>query len=696
MVLFGATIFVGSFLLFLVQPMLGKAILPWFGGTPAVWTTCMLFFQVVLLAGYVYAHKLTSRLASRLQALVHLVLVAATLLALQILPSVDWQAANSRPPVPQILQILATTAGPTYFVLATGGPLLQSWFSRVSAASPYPLYALSNLGSLLALLLYPSLLEPSITLRQQGTVWMAGYLLYVALAAACATRLARSAAPGSGRDSLPSDPARLEPLPSVGVRALWLLLPACGSLLLLATTNQICQDVAVVPLLWILPLAVYLFTFILSFQSERFYSRHWYGILLAASLAQTCYVLHRGVWLDIRLQVASYTATLFLACMVCHGELVRLRPGPGHLTLFYGMLAGGGALGGAVVTLAAPALFKGFWEYPLGLVLTCLLFLAVILRDPASRLRGWRPAWAWILLAAGVASLAADLVRFNMRALEDSIEVSRGFFGTLRVLEENSEIPERHRFTLMHGRIEHGFQFTSSTKKYWPTSYFGPESGVGLAVRLHPRRLNSRERTLRIGVIGLGTGTIATYGETGDVVRFYELSPDVYRLCGRYFSYLQDSAAAVDVRIGDGRNSLEHERENGEPQRFDVLAVDAFSSDAIPVHLLTAECFRTYRYHLNEDGILAFNISNRYVNLRPVLRGMAGLEAGMAAIWIPGTGNAVQETDDSDWVLLTRNRTFLEGPEIRVASRIWPPDEPDPVVWTDDFSNLFKLIRYRR
>jgi hypothetical protein len=696
MPLFGATIFVGSFLLFLVQPMLGKAILPWFGGTPAVWTTCMLFFQVLLLGGYVYAHRLTSRLAPRRQVLVHLVVVAASLLALRILPSGEWKAGGGGEPVRRILSILGATAGPTYFVLATGGPLLQAWFSRLSTASPYPLYALSNLGSLLALLVFPTLLEPSITLRQQAAFWMAGYLAYAALTTSCALRLARRPTAGlAGRPPLEVEEGE-QPLPAAGVRTLWLLLPACGSLLLLATTNQICQDVAVVPLLWILPLAVYLMSFILAFQSERLYSRRWYGVALAVALALTCYVLHRGVWLDLRLQVASYVATLFVSCMVCHGELVRLRPGARHLTLFYGMLAGGGALGGAIVTLAAPWFFRGFWEYSLGLVSVAVLFLAVIFRDEASRLKGGTPLWAWVLLSGGVAVLAGDLLRYHVRAFEDSVEISRGFFGTLRVLEEDPYNPEQRRYTLMHGRIEHGFQFTSETKRYWPTSYFGPESGVGLAIRLHPRRRDSGARTLRIGVIGLGTGTIATYGEMGDFIRFYELSPDVYRLCSRYFTYLQNSSATVDVKIGDGRNTLEQECDKGDDQKFDVLAVDAFSGDAIPVHLLTAECFRTYRCHLKDDGILAFNISNRYLNLRPVLRGMSTLEEGMSALWIPDTGNAVQQTDDSDWVLLTRNRAFIESAEVKVAARLLPPDEPPPVIWTDDFSNLFRLLRYRR
>ncbi len=696
MALFGLTLFWGAFLLFLVQPLLGKCILPWFGGTPSVWTTCMLFFQVLLLAGYAYAHGLASRLAPRRQALLHGILLVASLAALPILPSDWWMPAGSDWPSLHILGMLAACVGAPYVMLASASPLLQSWFSRSRpGVSPYRLYSLSNLGSLLAILAYPFLIEPALSLSRQAKIWSWGYGFFVLACGLCSLSTLKAGGKEAAEDGAA---AQLNPgEPSRSQYVFWVLLPACSSLMLLATTNQLCLDVAVIPLLWVLPLGLYLLSFILCFHSRRWYSRVVFGIALAAALTQACVVLYGSIYVRLPIQIVSYSFTLFTVCMVCHGELVRLKPGSRQLTAFYGMIAAGGALGAVFVTLVAPVFFKGYWEFHMGLLATALLFLTLLFRDSSGPLYHGRNYMAWTGLYAAALVLFITLTVQILGSLRDNLTITRGFFGVLRVLDQEPENPQAHRFTLMHGRIEHGFQFQFPDRRHWPTTYFGPGSGIGLALRYNPNRTGDQavQRGLRIGIIGLGTGTLASYGRTGDYVRFYEINPDVIRLCNQYFSYLRDCPARVDVVQGDARVSLEREKERGELQHFDVLAVDAFSSDAIPVHLLTRECLEIYRSHLRPDGILAVHISNRYFDLAPVVRGLAALDAGCGtrAVLIAGAGNESQGTDASDWVLVTANRTFLDSTPVQRMIRPWSAIDLPPVLWTDNRSNLFRLLR---
>ncbi len=700
MALYGTAAFLSAFLLFLVQPLIGKYILPWFGGSPAVWNACMLFFQALLLAGYAYSHFLASRLAHRVQPLVHALLLAATLVLLPIVPSEAWKPLPDQSQVWRILGLLAASIGAPYFILSTTAPLLQSWFSRAHRSiSPYRLYSFSNFGSLLAILAYPFAIEPRITTAGQVKAWSWAYAGFILLGLALSWTVFRDAGkarmPRSNPGSVFTPDAGVQP--AVFDRFLWLALAACGSVLLLATTNQLCQDVAVVPLLWILPLALYLLTFILCFHHERWYSRIVCGTAFAGSLALSCYVLFGSVFVDLPLQIASYSATLFTGCMVCHGELVRLKPGNGHLTSFYLAVAGGGALGGAFVTLAAPRLFAGFWEYHLGLALTAVLLLVVLFRDRRSPLFGGSHLWAWTILWGAFFALAASLAIHIQETRENRLDAARNFFGVLRVLDEESGDPQEHHYTLMHGRIEHGFQYRHPEKRFWPTSYFGPASGVGVAIVNHPNRFSEQPGggNLRVGIVGLGTGTLATYGQQGDLFRFYEINPEVVRFSEKYFTYRNDSAATVEVVLGDARISMERERFAGHPMQYDILAVDAFSSDAIPVHLLTRECFQTYLYHLKEDGVLALHISNRYFDLAPVARGLATLEEarGMRAYYFPGEGSSVQGTDDTTWILLTNNIRFLGSPIVHAAVQSWPEDSRTPTVWTDSYTNLFALYK---
>jgi len=762
MLLYGAAMFLSAFLLFLVQPLIGKFVLPWFGGAPAVWNTCMLFFQTLLLGGYGYAHALARRWPLRRQALFHISLLIATIVAvlwLSIIPSAAWKPADAQSPVLRILALLLMSIGAPFFLLSSTAPLLQFWFSRSRpGSSPYRLYALSNLGSLLAILSYPFLIEPAISLSTQSSLWSWGYAAFALLCI-----LLASGVMGIRDGELRPIPAAREAEEADASRpgwirhALWFGLTACSSVMLLATTSMMCQDLAVVPLLWILPLALYLLSFILCFQHDRLYSRLVCLASLAVCITWTCYVLFGSVYVPLRLQILSYSLTLFTLCMVCHGELVRMRPGARHLTSFYLMVAGGGAFGGLLVTVAAPRLLQGFWEYHLGLLATVLLTMIVLFRDPSSLLAkgralpvwmlwgglcvSWtytalrllnydwrsrtvhaglaamavitlgaflldrrrllylgRPArvWAvWAGLGASWVILAVVLGNHILISTASSVEARRNFFGVLRVLELYKDSPGEHQFSLMHGRIEHGFQFQDSEMRHWPVAYYGPDSGIGLSILRHPHRLEGRE--LRIGVIGLGTGTLAVYGQKGDVIRFYEINSEVVRLCDKYFTYRKDTPARTELVLGDARVSLERERQGNESQQFDLLAVDAFSSDAIPVHLLTRECFQIYRYHLKEDGILAFHITNRYFDLSPVVRNLLPDASGqnMQALWFHDLGNGTQRTDRTDWVLLSSNSRFLADPEVARNITPWKGPAPPWLIWTDDYSNLFGLIHER-
>ncbi|MCX7426029.1 MAG: fused MFS/spermidine synthase [Planctomycetia bacterium] len=696
---YAAAILLSSFLLFQVQPLIGKYILPWFGGTPAVWTTCMLSFQVFLLAGYGYAHWLAGRLTLRRQGLLHLVLLAASLLFLPIIPADTWKPYGDEWPTWRILCLLGASIGAPYLLLSSTGPLLQSWFARTNAGrSPYRLYALSNAGSLAALVTYPFVFEPALRLGGQAWTWSACYGVFAVLCGACAVRVCRFrgsempadaiAATGAGAEDPPVEP------PGRMNQFLWLALAACGSVVLLATTGLMCQEVAVVPFLWVLPLALYLLTFIIAFDNERWYNRAVFGVLMVAGIAGATAVLYVGVSAPLWVQVAVYSGTLFVCCMVCHGEMVRLKPHPRYLTKFYLMIAAGGALGGVLATLVAPAVFTSFWEYHLSLVACCGLLLVTIFRDRTWGLYAGRPLWAWFGLAYVFAMLTGALAYQAIVDSRQALVKTRSFYGMLQI-DEYSGGDNGPYYSLRHGRIMHGVQYLDEEKRRWPTSYYGPETGVGLAVRWHPRRWIDEpdEGALRIGVIGLGTGTMAAHGKPGDVIRFYEINPDVIRLSSEYFTYRRDSAARVDVVLGDARISLERSlREQGSEQ-FDVLVVDAFSSDAIPMHLLTRECFEVYWKHLKPDGILAVHISNRNLDLGPVARGLAA-EFGHEAALFDTSDDDARGVDAADWVLVTANREFLDRAEIRDARSPWPDDARPPLVWTDDFSNLFAVLRW--
>ena len=681
MVAFALTVFLGAFLLFQVQPLLGRYILPWFGGTPSVWTSCMLFFQALLLVGYTYAHGVASRLKPGRQALVHIAAIAISLLALPIDPDAEvWKTADEGDPTGTILLLLLVTAGLPYVILAATSPLLQHWFhAEHPTRSPYRLYALSNAGSLLALLSYPFVAEPLFTVEMQATIWSVSYAVFAAACAWCAW----------GLRGVPQNrvaPAAPEETPTLQQMLKWLALSAVGSTMLLATTNQMSQEIAVVPFLWVLPLALYLLTFIFCFESDRWYSRTAYGFGLALTVPAACAAMAAGGLFPLAVQTIIFSSVLFVGCMVCHGELARMRPAGEQATRFYLTLAAGGALGGALVALVAPRVFPDFWEFPLSLAACCLVALWGWLHGAK-----WRPqaGSAKMFLAPPPALLVALFTvgyTLGVQALEESVTTERNFYGVLRVTEAEDESGPFRRLT--HGKTEHGTQYTTDRKRRTPTTYFGEGTGAWLALENHPKR--KRGEPLSIGVVGLGAGTLAAYAQPGDRLVFYEINPAVVRTAREHFTYLADAPVSVEVLGGDARIRMERELASATPQGFDILLVDAFSSGAIPIHLLTAEAGEIYAQRLTEDGLLLFHISNRFLDLAPVLRGMAE-RLGMTALRMTSEGDDARGLNDAVWMILTRNRNFLE--DATVIERVDADQPSETLDWSDSFAGLWQALR---
>jgi len=714
---YAVAIFASAFLLFGVQPLVGRYSLPWFGGTPGVWTACMLFFQAVLLGGYAYSHGLASRLAPRTQARVHLGLLTVAVLLLgaralwsgsPVAPGPEWRPEGTAFAVPRLLAMLAATIGLPFFVLSTTGPLLQSWFARARPGrSPYPLYALSNAGSLLALLGYPFLVEPWVGRGTQAWGWSVGFVFFAGACAVCALEVMKPPAPSAAAAPLDATPVTVDAVgaehaatgapPTVSRTLAWLGLSSCASVLLLATTNQLSQDVAAGPFLWVLPLAVYLLTFILAFSQESFYSRTVYAVLLIASGAGVAHAQTQGPQSSLTLQLAAYSVALFAGSMVCHGELYRLRPPPRHLSAFYLWVSVGGVLGALLVSVLAPALFRAYWEYPLALGACCVVALVGMAKqtgEASSRtqrlqrvLRG-----AMLLLVAG--HLTYTMAREQGRARF----ASRNFFGVVRVMEQSVGDPEHHRFSLLHGAITHGLQYVAPERKAVATTYYTPEAGLGLAIA-EQRRLREAVGLppgLRVGVLGLGVGTSAALLKAEDTGRFYEIDPAVIALArgeGGFFSFLRDTPAQVELVEGDARISLERELEAGGPRGFDVLALDTFSSDAVPVHLLTQEAVALYRAHLAPHGVLALHISNVHLDLVPLTLAHARALGLHAALVVHETqGDALR----SNWMVLSPDREFSWGPTFTRAAarvrRLGLRGEPD-FTWTDEKSSVLHVLR---
>ncbi len=752
MVLYALTILVSAFLLFQVQPVIAKIILPWFGGSAAVWTTCMLFFQMVLLLGYLYAHAVIRYLKPRVQMSLHGALLLVSALLLPIYPKASWKPTGGEEPTMAILLLLAVTVGMPYFLLSTTGPLLQAWYARsFKGAMPYRLYALSNAGSMFALLSYPFLFEPNFTTHQQSWMWSIGYGVFVLLCGITAFR--------SGTTPVAIDDESAAPVEHPGLRQylLWLSLPACASVLLLAITSHLQQNVAAIPFLWMLPLSIYLLTFILCFEGSGWYRRNPYLQLLAVVVGGMAFadsVDSTGA-VPIKILVPLFAIGLYTCCMVCHGELARLKPHPKYLTHFFLMISAGGAIGGLLVGWVAPHVFNALYELQIGLAATALLTLIVLRGDreyswfqtllPAPLLltaavcmsaigyivyqmrgplqgevirvmgmlvRNWTQPDNFqtiilmvILLVTALLvlpiihgfhlrgksiALTAELIvllligylAHQSRALTGGYRLSvRNFYGALRVRDSGTAADFDGTRTLTHGTINHGEEFLNPARRDKPTTYYGPGTGVGIAVEE-----KGKTGAIRVGVIGLGTGTLSAYGRPGDYFRFYEINPLVLDLAHTQFFFLGDCKAKLDVAMGDARLSLEKEA----PENLDVLAVDAFSSDSIPVHLLTREAMTVFFRHLRPDGILAVHISNRYLDLEPVLAGLTQ-DMGKVARVVDTEDDETQDVFGATWVLITSPTTGFNDSIISKSAAIQA--KRNVRLWTDDYSNLFQILK---
>jgi hypothetical protein len=696
MVNFALCIFLSAFLLFQIQPLIARYILPWFGGTPAVWSTVQMFFQLLLTGGYAYANWMVKN--SKRREVLHLILLVISLVILAVLgviwkspitPDASWKPKGLDSPIWGISKLLLISVGLPYFLLSTNSPLIQTWFNRCyPERSAYRLYALSNLGSLLGLIAYPLLVEPNLTLAWQGRIWSIAYILFAILTIINVSksihRTRSIQEPISSKVRAPSERIRSRKY------GLWIALAMVASVLLLATTSQITQEVAVIPFLWVLPLMIYLLSFILAFSGERWYSRRIYLVLLFVFTMLVSWVMGRSESFPIILQVLIYSGALFLACMVCHGELYRLRPMENRLTTFYLMVSIGGAMGGILINFVAPNLFKGYWEFPLGYLFTWLLLLVIFITEKPASIRKKEFLISSVLVISALLITSIRFVQQVNADLNGYLFIDRNYYGVVRVKTLETDRINLQSTALVHGVTIHGIQMVAPGMRDNPTAYFGRSSGGGLALMNHP----AYGKEMRVGVLGLGIGTLATYGLPGDVYRFYEINPLIVNLAegeGGYFSFLSDSRAQIEIVLGDARLSLERELLEVGSENYDVLVLDVFSSDAIPVHLLDKEAFELYLRHLQPNGILAVHISNRHLDLIPVVWALAdyyGLER--VVIDDPGDNHLVYR---SIWMLLVRNPEILENPSISERAKIMDNFASHIRLWTDDYSNLFQILK---
>lgn len=678
--LFGITILGSACLLFLVQPLSSKLILPWFGGSSAVWITCLLFFQIGLLAGYLYAHALARYLGLKQQVLVHTLLLALSLGTLPILPNIRW-AGSGGDPTWRVLAVLATSAGLPYVLLSSTSPLLQSWYARQRAGSlPYRYFALSNAGSLAALLAYPLLVEPTLRGRQQAWLWSAAYGFFVVSCAATAWTTLRESR------EVPATRSREEATPTgPGNVFFWVALAACASTLLMTVTSVLTRNIAPMPLLWVLPLSLYLLSFVLCFESGRWYRRLVFLPLLLPALFVLATASGGTIETEkIKVITPLIGIALFVCCMAAHGELARLKPPAAQLTAFYLSVAAGGAAGGLFVALFAPNFFRGMYEYPVSFVSCAVLVLAVFWR---ARGEWTQPAAGWLIWTAGAAGtilLAAFAAWQSWRGVRSASLLVRNFYGALQVTDwtDTSKKPGIKLRDLSHGTIRHGLQIRDPRLQHVATTYYGGTSGIGLTWRMLEGK-----GSLRMGVIGLGAGTLAAYGRGGDTLRFYDINPLIEGIARNQFTFLADCPAHIDIVPGDARLSLEHEG----AQRYDILAVDAFSGDAVPIHLLTREAFAIYRRQMAPDGVLAVHISNHYLDLAPVVK-LAVEESGWRAWQVENDTDLRIQVFDSTWVLVTERPHFFDNALLK--GKLEPISVPAGMrPWTDDFSSLWPILR---
>ncbi len=676
---FAATTLLGAFLVFQVQPVISKCVLPWFGGTPAVWTTCMLFFQLLLFGGYAYAHLLRTFFQPRQQGLIHLTILCAAALMLPIEPSDAWKPTGSESPTLYLLWMLAAHVGLPYFVLSSTGPLVQAWLSyQDDSDRVYRLYALSNAGSLVALLSYPFLVEPFLSVSLQSVVWSLLFCGFVLVQGAVAISLFRVAP----RPATVSDENTNQTSTATGatwkLRAAWIGLPAVASTMLLVVTNHICQDVAVIPFLWVLPLSLYLVSFIVCFDSPQWYKPRLIAVATLIGVFGTQTKTFLPSSLHLVADVASYMLTLLGVCLLAHGEVARIKPRAAYLTQYYMLLSAGGAIGGLIVAVVCPTLLNTHFELPVMMSLvTAFSFVMLFV------CRGWSKTeydWATadrLKFAAG-AMVILPLLAIILTPHEEVIASERNFFGVLKV--ERNELGIR----LVHGSTIHGMQLHGD-RSAQPTTYYSQGSGVGRTIGA----LQETKANLHIGVVGLGCGVLATYGRDGDRFDMIEINPAVVEIAKQHFSFLSDCRAKIQHHLGDGRLVLERMTE----AKFDLLVLDAFSSDAIPAHLLTRESMALYKSRIADDGLLAVHISNNHLDLAPLVHRLSA-DAGLESRVILSRSDNKIGVKDALWVIVAKaGHDLWNNQRLTTAIGPTPEDLKNGPLWTDQQHNLVSVLR---
>lgn len=728
---FALTIFLSAFLLFQVQPLVSKLILPWFGGSPTVWTTAMLFFQTMLFGGYLYSHTIARHATPRVQAAIHIaLLMVAAVLAMWVMPGQSMKPGGEEDPIARILLLLSVSVGVPYFCLATTGPLLQHWFSRTRAGdSAYRLYALSNAGSFVALLSFPYLFEPRFELPQLGRLWTYGFWLF-ALLCVVATLLAwrMTGQLPAGALSIETGTTAASPPPRLARRIAWVVLPALASLTFIATTDHVSHNIAPEPRLWIATLSLYLLTFIICFDHPRWYRRRW--VALACVLAVVLLSGRNEIpgWFGQEWDYGvtevrwSHLLTMFLLCFMMHGELYRLRPAnPRFLTEFYLWMSFGGACGGLFVALVATNFFPDYYEWPLSLVAAIVIgcgILASEWRMPVSeRRQGIAPGrlagrsrgktlaiTLAMLLCFGLAGMVLyweDPLHWRSHSDAEFTHIelhqSRNFYGTVSVSEyRNRRDPSASYRVYYSGQITHGLQYVDREKRRLPVSYYSEQSGIGETLRY----AKVRQQHLRVAVIGLGAGTLATYARPTDHYDFYEINPEAVRVASQWFDNLSACLAQPkEIILGDARLKLERQPAD---VLYDVIALDAFTGGSVPMHLLTREAFQLYRRHLKPDGFIVVNITNAYLNLYPVVRRQAeALGMGFRNKYQPPEpdrhirrNHYFIMTDDREYLqrFPSVNRQYID--ERGKLLRVEDPNLPDVPLWTDQFSSLNPIERH--
>ena len=682
-VLYALATFTGAFLVFQVQPVISKCVLPWFGGTPAVWTTCLLFFQVLLFFGYLYAHLSRQYLPRSLQGILHACLLVASAMVLPIEPSADWKPTGSENPTVALLLLLSAHVALPYFTLSSTGPMIQAWLSSERRdRSVYRLYALSNVGSLLALLSYPFLVEPLTTVSFQSFLWSAMFGVFAIVMGSLAIRLscrglanggsAKSATVGEGTRKAESSPVEFSSAAS------WVLLPAFASIMLLAVTNHVCQDLAVVPFLWILPLSLYLLSFIITFDSPTWYRPKLIAAVTLLALSAVMLTGFLPIKVGLLVEAVGFFIALFGICTLCHGEVAAKQPPTDRLTLYYVFIALGGAIGGITIAIVCPIVFSDYRETalikPLSIGLALTTFLSFrswkALGTSEKRLSPAMPI-IWAIVGFTIIGTAVQQVH-------DSVTARRNFFGVLRVAQGDVYTK------LVHGRILHGLQMKGENSKT-PTSYYGIQSGVGLALDA----LQDRKKDLKVGVVGLGCGVLAAYGKPGESWDFYEINADIIEIAEQNFTFLKDCPADIECYLGDGRLLLERAVD----KRYDILIIDAFSSDSIPAHLLTKEAMELYVHRLAEDGVLAIHVSNNHLSLSPLVHRLAR-EVGLESRELVSAMDEQTKTVEAKWTLLTRQSDLWNSAQLSAFSQADVSETDQAPLWTDQYHNLLSVLRW--